>query len=89
MVTGLPPTAASTTATAMKTACAPAAELCSRPRCSLNLVLSLPPASAPAAKAAMAASEAPIEKPGAPASAKPRKTMLPVILATKTWPSVR
>jgi hypothetical protein len=30
-----------------------------------------------------------IEKPGAPASAKPRNTTLPVIFAVNTWPKAK
>ena len=44
----------------------------------------LPPASAPSANASTASSDAAIEKPGAPTSAKPRITTLPVMLATNT-----
>ena len=39
--------------------------------------------------ATSATSEAPMEKPWAPTTAKPRKTTLPVMLATKTWPKRR
>ena len=43
-----------------------------------------PAASAPAAKQAIATTEASAENPPVPASAKARKTTLPVMLATKT-----
>ena len=45
-----------------------------------------PPISAPTEKAPSAVSDAATDRPGAPASAKPRKMTLPVMLATKTWP---
>ncbi len=47
------------------------------------------PLLAAAPTAAIASSDAGIEKSAASATANPRNTMLPVMLATKTWPSLR
>src|SRR5215470_6171879 len=52
-------------------------------------VANRPPSSAPSRNPASAAKERGTESPGAPAAANPRKTMLPVILAVKTWPRLR
>ena len=59
------------------------------PRWCASREATMPPTRAPAAKAATARSDAAMENPGAPTSAKPRITTLPVMLATKTWPSSR
>jgi len=48
-----------------------------------------PASSAPARNPASAASEAPSEIPGAPTTANPLNTTLPVMLATNTRPSRR
>ena len=48
-----------------------------------------PPANAPTAKKPTAITDAVTENPGAPARANPRNTTLPVMLATKTWPSAK
>lgn len=60
-----------------------------RPRWAWEWWTISPPASAPAANAPSATNEAAREKPGAPANAKPEKTTLPVMFATKTRPSCR
>src|SRR5260370_22534210 len=48
-----------------------------------------PPTRAPARKAASARIEAETDTSLAPATAKRRKTIFPVMFATKTWPSFR
>src|SRR5260370_25692097 len=48
-----------------------------------------PPARAPSKNAIRATEDLGIEKSGAPASAKPRNTTLPVMLAVNTWPKAK
>ena len=43
----------------------------------------------PREKSVRAVAEAAIENPGTPARANPSSTMLPVMLATNTWPRTR
>jgi len=49
----------------------------------------LPPPAAPSRKKIRARDDLEIENPGAPASAKPRNTTLPVMLAVNTWPNAK
>ncbi len=53
----------------------------------LMLVANRPPATAPSMKKISAMDDLKIEKPGAPASANPRNTTLPVMFAVNTCPN--
>jgi hypothetical protein len=48
-----------------------------------------PPLTPPTRNEPIAVSDAQTEMPPAPAMPKPRKTTLPVMFATKTWPSFK
>lgn len=61
----------------------------SLPRSDTLRETTVPPTKAPSRNPASADSDAESEKPRAPANAKPTKTILPVIFATKTRPSAR
>lgn len=58
-----------------------------RGSCGFIVFVIRPPSSAPLKKKTNAKSDRQVDKPGAPPTAKPRNTTLPVIFAVNTWPS--
>jgi hypothetical protein len=87
---GSPPVAAAiTSAATTRAASAAVAARTWAARSPPSRVVSTPPSAAPIRKPASAKTDALSEKPGAPTSANPAKTTLPVMLATNTRPSAR
>ncbi len=85
--TGSPAPSAATNAAASRTTSAAIPVRASAPRWWAMRRPSAPPSAAPARNAAIAVSDAVTDSPGAPASANPSSTTLPVMFATKTCPS--